>query len=78
MADVRNYIQINPVDTDKNKAVGVSLPYDGTAVFNSTYTTQEQMKSNILVMFPSSLKYFITHNISRKRNIFLTTTYEFK
>ena len=48
MADVRNYIQINPVDTDKNKAVGVSLPYDGTAVFNSTYTTQEQMKSNML------------------------------
>tara|TARA_R110001592_G_scaffold89374_3_gene262886 strand:+ start:1633 stop:2094 length:462 start_codon:yes stop_codon:yes gene_type:complete len=48
MADVRNYIQINPIDTDKNKAVGVSLPYNGTAVFNSTYTTQEQMKSNML------------------------------
>ena len=48
MADVRNYIQINPVDTDQNKAVGVSLPYNGTAVFNSTYTTQEQMKSNML------------------------------
>ena len=48
MADVRNYIRINPVDTDQDRAVGVSLPYDGTAVFNSTYTTQEQMKSNML------------------------------
>ena len=37
-----------------------------------------QMKSNFFVMFPSSLKYFITPNMSRKRNIFLTTTYEFK
>ena len=37
-----------------------------------------QMKSNFFVMFPSSLKYFITPNLSRKRNIFLTTTYEFK
>ena len=48
MADVRKYIRINPVDTDQDRAVGVSLPYDGTAVFNSTFTTQEQMKSNML------------------------------
>jgi|TARA_R100000988_G_C3978058_1_gene155318 hypothetical protein len=37
-----------------------------------------KMKSNFFVMFPSTLKYFITPNLSRKRNIFLTTTYEFK
>ncbi len=48
MANVRNYIQINPIDTDQDRAVGVSVPFDGSGVFNSTYTTQEQMKSNML------------------------------
>ena len=48
MADVRQYIRINPLDTDTDIAIGVSLPFDGTAVFNSTYTTKDQMKSNLL------------------------------
>lgn len=48
MANVRDYIQINPIDTEQNRAVGVSLPFDGEGVFNSTYTTKEQMKSNML------------------------------
>ena len=48
MADVRQYIRINHLDTDTDIAIGVSLPFDGTAVFNSTYTTKDQMKSNLL------------------------------
>ena len=48
MANVRNYIQTNPIDLQTDVAVGVSLPYDGTGVFNSTYTTKEQLKSNML------------------------------
>jgi len=48
MADVRNYIQINPIDIDQDRAVGVSVPFDAPGVFNSTYTTKEQMKSNML------------------------------
>jgi phage baseplate assembly protein W len=48
MADVRQYIRINPVDTQTDVAVGVPLPFDAEGVFNLTYTTQEQMKSNIL------------------------------
>ena len=47
-ADVRNYIQINPIDTDQDRAVGVSVPFNASGVFNSTYTTKEQMKSNLL------------------------------
>jgi hypothetical protein len=39
----RNVLDINP-----NKAIGVSLPFNGTAVFNSTYTTKDQLKSNII------------------------------
>ena len=48
MADVRKYIKINPLDLSPDVAVGVSLPFDGEAVFNSTYSTKEQIKSNML------------------------------
>ena len=46
MADVRNYIRINPLDIS-DRAVWVSLPFNAEAVFNSTYTTKEQLKSNL-------------------------------
>ena len=40
-----------PIDTEARKAVGVSLPFSGTAVFNSTYTTADQLKSNLINYF---------------------------
>ena len=40
-------IRINPLDIS-DRAVGVSLPFNAEAVFNSTYTTKEQLKSNLL------------------------------
>ena len=40
-----------PIDTEARKAVGVSLPFSGTAVFNSTFTTAEQLKSNLVNYF---------------------------
>ena len=36
------------LDININRAVGVSLPFNGTAVFNSTYTVKEQLKSNLI------------------------------
>tara|TARA_Y100000593_G_scaffold82668_1_gene155437 strand:+ start:346 stop:807 length:462 start_codon:yes stop_codon:yes gene_type:complete len=48
MADVRKYIQINPIDDRENVALGVSLPFNAEGVFYSTYTTKEQVKSNLL------------------------------
>ena len=48
MANVRDYIRINPIDIESNRAIGVPLPFNGTGVFNSTYTTAEQVKSNLL------------------------------
>ena len=48
MVSVRNYIRINPIDLNQNKAIGVSLPFDGTVAFNSTFTSKEQLKSNLL------------------------------
>ena len=47
MASVRDYIQINPTEK-RNKALGVIFPFDGEAVFNSSFTTAEQVKSNLL------------------------------
>ena len=41
-------IRVNPLDLQKNIAIGVSLPFNGPAVFNSTYTTKDQTKSNLI------------------------------
>lgn len=42
---------INPLDLETSTAVGVSLPFSGTAVFNQTYTTQDAIKTNIINFF---------------------------
>ena len=47
MANVRKYIRINPT-VKRNKALGVIFPFDSEAVFNSSFTTKEQVKSNLL------------------------------
>ena len=40
-----------PVDTQPNVAVGVSVPFSGKAVFNQTYITKDQVKSNLINFF---------------------------
>ena len=37
-----------PIDSIGRKAVGFSLPFNGPAVFNPTFTTREQTKSNLI------------------------------
>jgi phage baseplate assembly protein W len=41
-------IRVNPLDLQKNIAIGVSLPFSGPGVFNSTYSTKDQTKSNLV------------------------------
>ena len=41
-------IRVNPLDLQGNIAIGVSLPFDGPAAFNSTYSTADQIKSNLI------------------------------
>lgn len=41
-------IRINPLDLQENIAVGISLPFNGPNVFNKTYSTTEQIKSNLI------------------------------
>jgi len=43
--------KIHPLDLQPRKAVGVSLPFSSKAVFNSTYTTKDALKSNIVNYF---------------------------
>jgi phage baseplate assembly protein W len=42
-------IRVNPLDLQGNIAIGVSLPFNGpSGPFNSTYSTQTQIKSNLV------------------------------
>ena len=41
-------IRVNPLDLQKNIAIGVSLPFNGPGVFKSTFTTKDQIKSNLV------------------------------
>jgi len=45
------------------RAIGVSFPFTGNAVFNSTYTTKDQIKSNLI-------NYFLTNKGERVFNPF--------
>jgi phage baseplate assembly protein W len=41
--------RVNPLDLQKNIAIGVSLPFNGpSGPFNSTYSTKDQIKSNLI------------------------------
>jgi phage baseplate assembly protein W len=43
--------QINPLDLQPRKAVGVGLPFSSTSVFNSTYSTKDALKANLVNHF---------------------------
>lgn len=38
----------NPIDVGSRVAIGVSIPFSAPQAFSSTYTTQDQIKSNII------------------------------
>lgn len=44
----REFINIDPIDLNKNAAIGVVFPFDAPGVFFSSYTTKEQVKSNLI------------------------------
>jgi len=46
-----NVRRINPLDLQPRKAVGVALPFQGRAVFNSTFTTKDATKANLINFF---------------------------
>jgi phage baseplate assembly protein W len=67
----------HPLDLNKRVAIGVSIPFNGLIAFNPTYTTTEQIKSNLINFiltnkgervlnpnFGSDLRRFIFENIT--------------
>ena len=40
--------RVNPLDLQGNIAIGVALPFDQPGVFKSTYSTADQIKSNLV------------------------------
>jgi len=54
--------RINPLDLQPRKAVGVALPFSGRAVFNSTYTSKDAVRSNLI-------NFFLTGNNERVFNL---------
>jgi len=44
----RQEYKIKVDDLKPNIGIGISLPFSGTNVFNSTYTTMDQVKSNLI------------------------------
>jgi phage baseplate assembly protein W len=41
-------IRIDPRDLDKNVSIGISLPFNVSGIFPKTYSTKEQIKSNLI------------------------------
>jgi len=56
-----NSRRINPLDLQPRKAIGVSLPLSGAAVFNSTYMTKDAIRTNLI-------NYFLTGQGERYMN----------
>ena len=47
MARARVTKKINPLDLERNVAIGIPFPLGGTPIFTSTFTTQDQAMSNL-------------------------------
>ena len=43
--------KIDPLDLQPRKGVGVSLPFTGPGVFNTTYETKDAIKTNMINFF---------------------------
>jgi phage baseplate assembly protein W len=43
--------QIYPIDLNASKAVGVDIPFNGSAVFKSNYLTKDAIKNNLINFF---------------------------
>jgi phage baseplate assembly protein W len=53
--------KIHPLDLQPRKAVGVGLPFSSKSVFNSTFTTKDAIKANLI-------NYFLTEKGERFLN----------
>ena len=54
--------RIYPIDSNKNQAVGLQLPFNLNSIFTLNYTTQNQVKSNLM-------NFMLTSNGERVYNV---------
>ena len=43
--------QISPIDFNKSAAIGVDIPFNGSAVFKSNFQTKDAIKNNLINFF---------------------------
>jgi phage baseplate assembly protein W len=56
--------QISPLDQQPSVGVGVGLPFSSNSVFNTTFTTQDALKSNLINYFlPGTSERFLNPNL---------------
>ena len=48
MALKRSYTRIDPINLETDVAIGIPFPFNAEGVFYSTFTTKEQIKSNLI------------------------------
>jgi|DEB0MinimDraft_6_1074348.scaffolds.fasta_scaffold79713_1 phage baseplate assembly protein W len=53
--------RINPLDLKPSTGIGFALPFSGEGVFNTTYTTKDSIKANLI-------NYFLTNQNERPLN----------
>lgn len=58
---IRKEYKIDTLDINKNRGIGIKVPFDPVNIFKITYTTKEQVKSNLL-------NYFLTNKGERYFN----------
>lgn len=81
--------QINPLDLRTSLGIGVNLPFSGKAVFNTTYTSREAIKANLVnyfltnkgerflnPLFGSDLRSLLFENISEESTLRIKTKIE--
>jgi len=51
-----NQRKIYPIDTKPSIGVGVAIPFNGSAVFKTTYLTKDAIKSNLINFFLTDKK----------------------
>jgi len=56
-----NVRKIDPLDLQPRKAIGIDFPFEGVAVFNSTYQSADAIKANLI-------NYFLTGKGERRLN----------
>lgn len=57
----RREYRINTLDIEKTRGIGIAVPFDPVNIFRVTYTTKDQIKSNLI-------NYFLTNTGERYFN----------